>query len=162
MFSEEAWALLCLHFLPPLSSALPPPPSVCPPFFFCKALFSSSCHCCTLSLSWDPFDVVRHRTCEIPLHLGQYSVLRLILYEPISGASPHSRACTQAHIQTYKLHTPIHHQTNSTIPLSRKMKHDEYAGSQTHTQRASLFWLSYHAGEERGGRHRGYDPPGGE
>lgn len=42
-----------------------------------RALFSSSCHCCTLSLSGDPFDVVRRD--EIPPHLGQFSVWRLIL-----------------------------------------------------------------------------------
>lgn len=158
---------LCLHFLLPLSSALHGhSPSLCLSsfFFFCKALFSSSCHCCTLSSSWDPFDVVRHCTCENPLHLGQYSVLRLILHDPISGASQYSCACMQAYIQTNKLHTPINHQTNSTIPLSRKLKQDEYAGSQTHThtKRASLFLLFYHATEKRGERHHGYDPPGGE
>lgn len=134
---------LRLHFLLLTSTRhwyplLPPSVSPCVLLFFFwlalnqQALFSSSRHCYTLSLSRDPFDVVRHN--GILLHLGQFSVWRLILHEPISRASQHTGARTQA------AHTPIHHPTSTTIPLSRKMKQDEYVGSHTHTKRTSVFW----------------------
>ncbi len=159
------------------SQLIPPPPSLPPSVFPCvlpffllalnqQALFSSSRHRYTLSLSWDPFDVVRHN--EIPLHLGQFSVWRLILHEPISRASQHTGTHARKHMyctDTQAAHTPIHHPTNPTMPLSGKMKQDEYVGSHTHmhTHKEDIsILLFFHAGKERSERHHGYYPSGAE
>lgn len=86
-------------------------------FFIVGLLISklclAPCVTVTLSLSWDPFDVVGHN--EIPLYLGQFSVWRLILHEPISRAFRHTRTH-----KTGCTHTPIHHQTNPTVPPIEK------------------------------------------
>lgn len=157
-------SVLCLCFPPSSAHFSSPPPSF--PFLFLVSsflllffkflisnpLFSSSCHCCALSLSWDSFYVVRHN--EIPLNLGQFSVWRLILHEPISRARRHTRTCTQAHVQqTHTLHLFI---MQPVLPSPMK-------DMQTHThKRGILILLFYHAGKERGERHHGYDPPGAE
>lgn len=105
-------------------------------FFFLNqgALFSSSCHCYTLSLSWDPFDVVRHN--EIPLHLGQFPVWGLILHEPISRAFQHT------HKHKYRRYTHLFITEPIRLsPHQDKMKQNEYMGSHTrrHIKRTSLF-----------------------
>lgn len=116
-----------------------------------QALFSSSCHCYTLSLSWDPFDVVRHY--EITLHLGQFSVWWLILHEPISRAFQHSRTSTREEAQAAHTHLFI------TKENETRWVTQAYA----HTQKEDiLILLFYYADKERGERHHGYYPSGPE
>lgn len=137
MLSEEVWACLSVFasffFLLPLTTDTP---SLllffwCPPFY-CWLLIGKPCLApcvtVTLSLSWDPFDVVGHN--EIPLHLGQFSVWRLILHEPISRALRHPRTRKPA-VHTHTYSSP--NQSDRTPP-SRKRR-----VSHIHTKRTPLF-----------------------
>lgn len=86
---------------------------------------------------------------EIPLHLGQYSLWRLILHEPTFRASHTFKHMHQCRHTRYK-HIPIHYLTKShpPPPKSGRMKEDNFAyNKHTPTKRGHLAVLPCRQGK---------------